>query len=76
MLILVNVLELGLALEFGRQILRLPLTYYENSIVVNEIVSRLRDIRELNQLLSQVLLQLPVSVFYRDSVSGLNGVLQ
>ncbi|MGK7934966.1 MAG: peptidase domain-containing ABC transporter, partial [Xenococcaceae cyanobacterium] len=55
-------LELGLALEFGRQILRLPLTYYETHRS-NEVVSRLRDIRELNQLLSQVLLQLPVMFF-------------
>ena len=52
-------LELGLALEFGRQILRLPLTYYETHRS-NEVISRLRDIRELNQLLAQVLLQLPV----------------
>ena len=55
-------LELGLALEFGRQILRLPLAYYETHRS-NEVVSRLRDIRELNQLLSQVLLQLPVLFF-------------
>ena len=67
-------LELGLALEFGRQVLRLPLTYYETHRS-NEVVSRLRDIRELNQLLSQVLLQLPVYVFYGDSFSGINGVL-
>ncbi|MEM6614465.1 MAG: peptidase domain-containing ABC transporter, partial [Cyanobacteria bacterium P01_C01_bin.72] len=51
-------LELGLALEFSRQILRLPLSYYETHRS-NEVISRLRDIRELNQLLSQVLLQLP-----------------
>ena len=55
-------LELGLALEFGRQILRLPLGYYETHRS-NEVVSRLRDIRELNQLLSQILLQLPVLFF-------------
>ena len=55
-------LELGLALEFSRQILRLPLDYYETHRS-NEVVSRLRDIRELNQLLSQVLLQLPVLFF-------------
>jgi ATP-binding cassette subfamily C protein len=35
-------LELGLVLEFGRQILRLPLSYYE-ARRSGEIVSRLRD---------------------------------
>ena len=60
-------LELGLALEFGRQILRLPLSYYETHRS-NEVVSRLRDIRELNQLLAQVLLQLPI-LFFTGMVS-------
>lgn len=55
-------LELGIALEFGRQILRLPLEYYETHRS-NEVVSRLRDIRQLNQLLAQVLLELPVLFF-------------
>ncbi|HEY9779032.1 MAG TPA: peptidase domain-containing ABC transporter [Leptolyngbyaceae cyanobacterium] len=51
-------LELGLVLEFGRQILRLPLTYYE-SRRSGEIVSRLRDIEQINQLVSQVVVSLP-----------------
>ncbi|WP_026102481.1 peptidase domain-containing ABC transporter [Pleurocapsa sp. PCC 7319] len=55
-------LELGIALEFGRQILRLPLDYYETHRS-NEVISRLRDIRHLNQLLAQVLLELPVLFF-------------
>ncbi|BAT54196.1 ABC transporter ATP-binding protein [Nostoc sp. NIES-3756] len=55
-------LELGLILDFGRQILRLPLTYYE-SRRSGEIVSRLRDIQEINQLISQVVLRLPSQTF-------------
>lgn len=55
-------LELGLVLEFGRQILRLPLNYYE-SRRSGEIVSRLRDIQEINQLVSQVVVSLPSQFF-------------
>jgi ATP-binding cassette subfamily C protein len=51
-------LELGLMLEFGRQMLRLPLTYFE-SHRSGEIVSRLRDIREINLLVAQVVISLP-----------------
>jgi len=51
-------LQLGLILEFGRQILRLPLSYYE-SRRSGEIVSRLRDINEINQLVAQVVVSLP-----------------
>lgn len=55
-------LELGLILEFGRQVLRLPLPYYE-SRRSGEIVSRMRDIQEINQLVSQVVSTLPASIF-------------
>jgi ATP-binding cassette, subfamily C, bacterial len=55
-------LELGLVLEFGRQILRLPLSYYE-SRRSGEIVSRLQDIREINQLISQVVIGFPSQFF-------------
>ncbi|WP_019498846.1 peptidase domain-containing ABC transporter [Pseudanabaena sp. PCC 6802] len=55
-------LELGLILEFGRKILRLPLSYYE-SHRSGEIVSRLRDIEEINQLVSQVVVSLPSQLF-------------
>ncbi|MEM6448097.1 MAG: peptidase domain-containing ABC transporter [Cyanobacteria bacterium P01_D01_bin.123] len=51
-------LELGLMLEFGRKLLRLPLTYFE-SHRSGEIVSRLRDIREINFLVAQVVISLP-----------------
>ncbi|MBD2196989.1 MULTISPECIES: peptidase domain-containing ABC transporter [Calothrix] len=55
-------LELGLILDFCRQILCLPLTYYE-SRRSGEIVSRLRDIQAINQLISQVVLRLPSQTF-------------
>jgi ATP-binding cassette subfamily C protein len=55
-------LELGLILDFGRQLLRLPMNYYE-SHRSGEIVSRLRDIREVNFLVSQVIISLPSEFF-------------
>ncbi|WP_341530777.1 peptidase domain-containing ABC transporter [Nostoc sp. UHCC 0302] len=55
-------LQLGLVLEFGRQILRLPLSYYE-ARRSGEIVSRLRDIEQINQLVSQVVVTLPSKFF-------------
>ena len=55
-------LELRLVLDFGRQLLRLPMIYYE-SHRSGEIVSRLRDIREVNFLVSQVVISLPSEFF-------------
>ena len=55
-------LELRLILEFAQQILRLPLSYYE-SRRSGEITSRLRDIQSINQLISQVLINLPSQFF-------------
>jgi ATP-binding cassette subfamily C protein len=55
-------LELGLVLDFGRQILRLPLTYYETRRS-GEITSRLQDIQEINQLVAQVVVTLPSQLF-------------
>jgi ATP-binding cassette, subfamily C, bacterial len=55
-------LQLGLVLEFGRQILRLPLSYYE-ARRSGEIISRLGDIQEINQLVSQIVVGLPSQVF-------------
>jgi ATP-binding cassette, subfamily C, bacterial len=54
--------ELGLTLDFGRQILRLPLTYYETHRS-GEIVSRLQDIQEINQLILQIVVGLPSQLF-------------
>ena len=55
-------LELGLILEFGRQILRLPLSYYE-ARRSGEITSRLQDVQEINQLVSEVVVGLPSQFF-------------
>jgi ATP-binding cassette subfamily C protein len=55
-------LQLGLVLEFARQILRLPLSYYE-ARRSGEIVSRLRDINQINQLVTQVVVSLPSQFF-------------
>lgn len=55
-------LQLGLIFEFGRQLLRLPLTYYE-SRRSGEVVSRLEDIQEINQMISQIIVQLPSQFF-------------
>jgi ATP-binding cassette subfamily B protein/ATP-binding cassette subfamily C protein len=55
-------LQLGLVLDFGRQILRLPLHYYETRRS-GEITSRLRDIQEINQLVSQIAVSLPSQFF-------------
>lgn len=55
-------LQLGLVLEFGRKLLHLPLTYYETRRS-GEIASRLRDINEINQLVSQVVAMLPSQFF-------------
>jgi ATP-binding cassette subfamily C protein len=55
-------LQLGLVLEFGRQILRLPLSYYE-ARRSGEIISRLRDIDQINQLVAQVVVSLPSQFF-------------
>lgn len=55
-------LELGLMLDFGRQLLRLPLTYFE-ARRSGEVVSRLQDIQEINQLMSQGVVELPTQLF-------------
>ncbi|MBE9037974.1 peptidase domain-containing ABC transporter [aff. Roholtiella sp. LEGE 12411] len=55
-------LQLGLVLEFGRKILQLPLNYYE-ARRSGEISSRLRDINDINQLVSQVVVLLPSQFF-------------
>ncbi|MBD2534989.1 peptidase domain-containing ABC transporter [Nostoc flagelliforme FACHB-838] len=55
-------LELGLVLEFIRAILRLPLTYYETHRS-GEIISRLRDIQRIRNVISQLLVSLPSEFF-------------
>ncbi len=55
-------LELGLVLDFGKKILHLPLSYYE-ARRSGEIVSRLQDIQQINQLISQIVVALPSKFF-------------
>lgn len=63
-------LELGLVLDFGRQILQLPLTYYETRRS-GEVVSRLRDIEEINRLVTEVVISLPSSILIAIASLGL-----
>lgn len=55
-------LQLGLILEYGYQLLRLPLTYFE-SHRSGEVTSRLSDIRTVNNLVKRVILGLPSQFF-------------
>lgn len=55
-------LQLGLVLEFVRKLLHLPLNYYE-ARRSGEVASRLRDISEINNLVSQVAVMLPSQFF-------------
>lgn len=55
-------LELGFVLEFIRKLLELPLVYYE-ARRSGEIISRLGDIQQINQLISQVVIGLPSRFF-------------
>ena len=63
-------LELGFVMEFGQQILRLPLIYYETRRS-GEVVSRLSDIAEVNQLVSDVVVSLPSSILIAVASFGL-----
>ncbi|GAB4143839.1 MAG: peptidase domain-containing ABC transporter [Cyanobacteria bacterium J069] len=63
-------LELGFVLEFGQQVLRLPLTYYETRRS-GEVVSRLRDIEEINRLVSDAVVSLPSTVLVAAVSFGL-----
>jgi ABC-type bacteriocin/lantibiotic exporter with double-glycine peptidase domain len=55
-------LELGFVKEFGRKILRLPLSYYETHRS-GEVISRLQDIQQINQLVAQIVISLPSQFF-------------
>ncbi|MBN3869619.1 peptidase domain-containing ABC transporter [Nostoc sp. JL33] len=55
-------LQLGLVLEYGRQLLRLPLSYFEGRRS-GEVVSRIADVNHINQLVSQIVLGLPSQFF-------------
>jgi len=62
-------LELGIILDFTRQVLRLPLTYYETHRS-GEIVSRLQDVQRIRSIISQLLLSLPSELFIAIASMG------
>jgi ABC-type bacteriocin/lantibiotic exporter with double-glycine peptidase domain len=55
-------LQLGLTLDYGFNLLRLPLTYFD-AHRSGEVVSRLGDIRTVNSLVGKVVLGLPSQFF-------------
>jgi len=57
-----NRLQLGLIKEFGRKILKLPLQYYETHRS-GEVVSRLKDIQEINFFVSQFMVRILTQSF-------------
>ena len=63
-------LELKLTLKFGRQLLQLPLSYFE-SHRSGETISRLQDIQTVNQLIAQSIITVPTQLFVAIIASGL-----
>ncbi|MEM9216395.1 MAG: peptidase domain-containing ABC transporter [Cyanobacteria bacterium P01_F01_bin.150] len=55
-------LELGLSLEFAKQLLQLPLSYFE-AHRSGDVVTRLRDIQVINALVTQVVMAIPSQGF-------------
>jgi ABC-type bacteriocin/lantibiotic exporter with double-glycine peptidase domain len=55
-------LQLGLILEYGRKLLHLPLSYFEGRRS-GEVVSRIADVNNVNELVNQVVLGLPSEFF-------------
>lgn len=55
-------LELGLILDYGYQLLRLPLSYFD-ARRSGEVVSRIGDVQRVNALVSQLILGVPSQFF-------------
>jgi ABC-type bacteriocin/lantibiotic exporter with double-glycine peptidase domain len=55
-------LQLALNLDYGFKLLRLPLSYFD-AHRSGEVVSRLADVRQINSLVSQLVLGLPSQFF-------------
>jgi ABC-type bacteriocin/lantibiotic exporter with double-glycine peptidase domain len=55
-------LQLGMVLEYGRQLFQLPMTYFD-SHRSGEVVSRIADVSYINQLISDLMLGLPSQLF-------------
>jgi ABC-type bacteriocin/lantibiotic exporter with double-glycine peptidase domain len=63
-------LKLGLNLDYGFKLLRLPMSYFD-AHRSGEVVSRLGDIRQLHSLISQLVLGLPSQFFIATVSVGL-----
>ncbi len=55
-------LQLGMLLEYGHRLLRLPMTYFD-SHRSGEVVSRISDVSRINGLICDVVLGLPSQLF-------------
>jgi ATP-binding cassette subfamily C protein len=55
-------LQQSLKLDFGRQILHLPLTYHEGRSS-GTAIRRLADIQQINTLITQLVIELPIKAF-------------
>jgi len=55
-------LQLGLLLDYGYKLLRLPLSYFD-ARRSGEVVSRIADVRRVNDLVEEVVLELPSQFF-------------
>lgn len=55
-------MQLGLILDYGRKLLHLPLSYFEGRRS-GEVVSRIADVDNVNELVNQVVLGLPSEFF-------------
>ncbi|NER96665.1 MAG: peptidase domain-containing ABC transporter [Symploca sp. SIO1B1] len=55
-------LQLGLLLDYGYKLLRLPLAYFD-ARRSGEVVSRIADVRRVNDLVEEVVLELPSQFF-------------
>lgn len=55
-------LQQNLKLDFGQQVLHLPLTYHEGRRS-GTAIRRLADIQQINQVISQLVIELPIKAF-------------
>ncbi|MDJ0733227.1 MAG: peptidase domain-containing ABC transporter [Nostocaceae cyanobacterium] len=55
-------LQLDLIFDYGRKLLRLPLSYFE-ARRSGEVVSRIKDVNSINSLVSEIVLGLPSQFF-------------
>ncbi len=63
-------LQQSLKLDFGQQVLHLPLTYHE-ARRSGTAIHRLADIQQINQVISQLVIELPIKAFIGLAALGL-----